>query len=95
MDYYADWCAPCKILSPKIERLLLKHRQVALRKIDIVDWNSAAAKQATRQFQIPGMPFVVVYNDSGHVLGTVQGNHVERIEALIMGVDKTVVTGSK
>lgn len=88
VDYYADWCAPCKILSPKIERILLRHDHVALRKIDISDWDSAAAKQATREFRLPGLPFVVVYNDKGRVLGTVPGNHVERIEALVVGSDR-------
>ncbi len=82
-DYYADWCGPCHLLSPKLERLVLKYENVALRKLDLVDYDSKLAAQATRDFKMPGLPFTTVFNDRGKLLGQVHGNLLEDIEAIV------------
>ena len=83
-DYQADWCGPCHLLSPKLERLLLKYPDLALRTIDIVDWESEVAKQATREFGVPGLPYVRLYGPAGDFLGEVHGNQIEKVEEIIM-----------
>lgn len=82
-DYYADWCGPCHLLSPKLERLVLKYEDVTLRKVDLMDYDSDAARQATREFSMPGLPFTRVFNDRGKLLGQVHGNNIEDIEAIV------------
>ncbi len=82
-DYYADWCGPCHLLSPKLERLVLRYDNVALRKVDIVDYESRAARQATREFRLPGLPFTRVFDERGRLLGEVQGNDIEAIETIL------------
>ena len=82
-DYYAEWCGPCHLLSPKLERLVLKYENVALRKVDLVDYESKLAVQATREFKLPGLPFTRVFDDRGKLLGEIHGNLVEEIEAIV------------
>ena len=82
-DYYAEWCGPCHLLSPKLERLVLKYENVALRKLDLVDYDSKLAAQATRQFRMPGLPFTRVFDDRGKLLGQIHGNRLEDIEAIV------------
>lgn len=82
-DYYADWCGPCHLLTPKLERLLSRFENLALRKVDIVSWESAAARQASDEFHLPGLPFTRMFDDQGMLLGQVQGNRIEEIEALL------------
>ena len=82
-DYYAEWCGPCHLLSPKLERLVLKYENVALRKLDLVDYDSKLAAQATRDFKMPGLPFTTVFNDRGKLLGQIHGNLLEDIEAIV------------
>lgn len=82
-DYYADWCGPCHLLSPKLERLLLKYQNLALRKVDIIDWETEAAKQATKEFKLPGLPYVRIYSPTGKLSGTVHGNRIEQVEEII------------
>ena len=82
-DYYADWCGPCHLLSPKLERLLLKYQNLALRKVDIGDWETKVAKQATKEFDLPGLPYVRIYGPREELLGTVHGNRIEEVEAII------------
>ena len=82
-DYTAKWCGPCQVLTPKLERLQLKYEDLALRIVDIKDGKSAAAKQATRDLKIPGLPFVRILDDKGKELGRVSGNRIEQIEAIL------------
>jgi len=82
-DFYADWCAPCKVFSPKVERLLLDYDNLALRIVDIVDWESALAKQLTKDYQLPALPFTLIFDDKGKVLGKVVGNDIEQVKEII------------
>lgn len=82
-DFYAEWCGPCHLLSPKLERLVQKNPNVALRIINISDWESPAAKQATKKYTLPGLPYVRVYGPDGTFIGAVHGNHFNKIVKLI------------
>ncbi len=64
-DFYADWCGPCKILGPRVEDLVNKYNNVLLRKVNIVNWGSAVAKQYKIQF----VPNVRVYDQQGQMIG--------------------------
>ena len=84
-DFFAEWCGPCHLLTPKLERLVRDRGNIALRTVDLVDWKSAAAKQATQEFRLPALPYIRVYGPKGDFLGAVEGNRIEQIEKLIAG----------
>ena len=84
-DFWAEWCGPCHVLTPKLERLVQERSNVALRTIDLKQWESPAAKQATREFKLPGLPYVRVYGPDGKFIGEVAGNDIAKIEQLIGG----------
>jgi thioredoxin 1 len=84
-DFWAEWCGPCHVLTPKIERLVQSNPNVALRTIDLQSWESAAAKQATKDFKLPGLPYVRVYGPDGKFVGEVVGNDIEKIRQLVSG----------
>ena len=83
VDYYADWCGPCLLLAHQLERVLAERSDVALRKVDIVTWKTAAAKQVTGDYGIEGIPYVRVYDPSGDFVGAVEGNDVDKVRALL------------
>ncbi len=59
VDFWAEWCEPCKQLSPTLERLTIEHEgKFELVKID-VDQNQQLAAQAGVQ----GIPTVVSFKD--------------------------------
>lgn len=64
IDYYADWCGPCLLLGHQIERLLVERGDVALRKVDIISWETEAAAQI-KEFNIKGIPYVRIYAPDG------------------------------
>ncbi len=82
-DFWAEWCGPCHLLTPKLERLVQENDDVALRTIDLLSWESDVAKQSTDQFKLPGLPYVRVYDSDGRFAGYVVGNSIEKVFALI------------
>lgn len=82
-DFYADWCGPCRLYSPKLERLLVDHENIALRKVDVVDWDSGLAKQLTKAYKIPALPFTLIFNDEGELVGRVEGNNIDAVKAIL------------
>ncbi|HRJ30996.1 MAG TPA: thioredoxin domain-containing protein [Cyclobacteriaceae bacterium] len=87
-DFYADWCGPCKVFSPKVERLLLKYPDMALKQVDIVDWKSNLSKQLTKEYKMPALPFTLIFDGSGKFVGKVEGNRIEEVEQIILQYKK-------
>ena len=79
VDFYADWCGPCRQLAPGLEQMATTDPDVALRKIDIVNWRTPVA----RQFNIHSIPQVDVYNRAGILVGTVNGVDFEQVQRYV------------
>lgn len=58
VDFFAEWCGPCKAMSPVLQQLASEHSgKLKIIKID-VDKNPAAA----RQFQVQGVPTLILFH---------------------------------
>jgi thiol-disulfide isomerase/thioredoxin len=79
VDFYADWCGPCKQISPSLEQMAKTDPEIALRKIDIVNWKTAVVKQ----HNIRSIPQVNVYNRGGNLVGTVVGGNIEQVKRYV------------
>jgi thiol-disulfide isomerase/thioredoxin len=77
-DFYADWCAPCRALDPQLRRLASRRPDVAVRKVDIVDWESAVVKQ----FRVTSLPHMQVYDPNGALLA--EGEDAYRVIADVL-----------
>lgn len=57
VDFYADWCGPCKMLEPTVEELAAETGAAVL-KVDI-DAHQAIAQQ----YQVQGVPTLYLFVD--------------------------------
>jgi thioredoxin 1 len=58
VDFYADWCGPCKMLAPVIEQLAAEHTEVKIAKVN-VDEEPALAER----YRVRGIPYVALFKD--------------------------------
>lgn len=63
-DYYADWCPPCRAIDPQLRRLAADREDVALRKVDIIDWTTEVVKQRS----ITSLPYLELYDPDGQLV---------------------------
>lgn len=81
VDFWAEWCGPCKVLSPTLESVAEQYAgQVQVFKID-VDANPSVASQ----FRIRGLPTVLVFKD-GQLVDQLVGTQPK--EALVRVIEK-------
>lgn len=67
LDFYADWCGPCKMLSPIVEEIAEENPQYLVGKINVDNEPELAAA-----FSVQSIPLLVVMkNDkiAGQVVG--------------------------
>ncbi|MBU0633867.1 MAG: thioredoxin family protein [Candidatus Omnitrophica bacterium] len=66
VDFYADWCGPCRRISPYLEQLANSDTDVFLRKIDIVNWKTPLVQQ----YNIRSVPNIRVFDRRGNMVGS-------------------------
>ncbi len=78
VDFFAEWCGPCRMIGPQLERLNKEDNDIVLRKVDIVRWGTPV----TKQFNINGIPRILIYDRKGNLAGTA-GSSIEGVRARI------------
>ena len=59
LDFYADWCGPCKIMAPVFEEIEGKYKgQIEFEKVDV-----EANEQLAGQYDIRSIPTFVLIKD--------------------------------
>ncbi len=58
LDFYADWCGPCKMIAPTVEKIAKEHTEIAVGKINVDE-----QPVLTQQFGIESIPALFVVKD--------------------------------
>ncbi|MGK5595248.1 MAG: thioredoxin [Parachlamydiaceae bacterium] len=59
VDFYADWCGPCRMIAPIIEELAVElNGSVSVAKLDIEN-----NQKVTSEYGITSIPTIIIYKD--------------------------------
>ncbi|XP_072390166.1 thioredoxin C-1-like [Diabrotica undecimpunctata] len=59
VDFFANWCGPCKALEPRLQNVIAQRKgQISLAKVDIDDLGELAAR-----YEVSTIPALVVFQD--------------------------------
>ena len=62
LDFYADWCGPCKMLSPIIDEIAEENSEIKVVKVNVDDSQDLAMK-----YQVMSIPTLVVIKNGEEV----------------------------
>jgi len=65
VDFFANWCGPCKVLGPILEKLAEEMKD----KIDLAKINVDEFPQTSQKFGIDRIPMVILFNKGKAVDG--------------------------
>ena len=58
VDFYADWCGPCRMLAPALEQIAQDHPEIRVGKVNVDEAPALAAR-----FGISSIPFVARFEN--------------------------------
>ena len=78
VDFYADWCGPCQMLSPVLEELSKKNKGLKIVKINVDEHQSLALEN-----KVLSIPAIKIYKDGKLINETVGYQELEDLETLV------------
>lgn len=78
VDFYADWCGPCKMLAPSIEQLAEAHSDVKVVKINVDNEPMLAM-----QYQVQSIPTLITFKNGQPVNRQLGFMSYEDLEAML------------
>jgi thioredoxin 1 len=58
VDFYADWCGPCKMVAPVLEQIATEYTDVKIAKVN-VDEEPALAER----YRVRGIPYMALFKE--------------------------------
>ena len=63
VDFYADWCGPCKTMSPIVEQVASQYNG----KLKVIKVNVDKNQAAAQQFRVQGVPTFILFKQGQQV----------------------------
>ena len=62
VDFYADWCGPCRMVSPIVDEIAEERSDITVGKVNVDDENALAMK-----YGVMSIPTLIVFQDGKEV----------------------------
>ena len=80
LDFYADWCGPCRMVSPLVDEIAEENPQYLVGKINVDDESELA-----QAFGVASIPTIVVMKDGKVVSQSAGARPKAQILAMLEG----------
>ena len=80
LDFYADWCGPCRMVAPLVEEIAAEHPEYLICKINVDDEPALA-----QEFGVQSIPTLVVLKNGKIVTQSSGARPKGQILALLEG----------
>ena len=81
LDFYADWCGPCKMLAPVLHELAEENADT----LKVGKVNVDEQMELAMRFQVSSIPMLVVFKDGKAVAKSVGYRPKAEIAAMVAG----------
>ena len=81
LDFYADWCGPCKLLAPVLHEIAEENADT----LKVGKINVDEKMELAMRFQVSSIPMLVVFNDGKAVAKSVGYRPKAEIAAMVEG----------
>ena len=78
LDFWAQWCMPCKMLAPVLEEISVQRQDVLVAKVDV-----DAEPELARKYRVMSIPTVLVMKNGEVVNRSVGFRPMEELLALL------------
>ena len=82
LDFYADWCGPCKMLAPVLHELAEENADT----LKVGKINVDEQMELAMRFQVSSIPMLLVFKDGKAVAKSVGYRPKSEIAAMVEGV---------
>ena len=82
VDFYADWCGPCRMIAPIIQELAVELKdQATIAKLDIESSQNVAS-----EFSVTSIPTIIVFKDGKEMKRVVGVRDKQTLKNLILSI---------
>ncbi len=78
VDFWAEWCGPCRMLGPVIDKLFEERKDVKIGKVNV-----DAQQELAQQYNVMTIPTVVVFSGGKEVSRSVGLVSREKLEEML------------
>lgn len=79
VDFYADWCGPCKRMEPILEKVSQDHSG----KVKVVKMNSDENQLLASKLNVRGLPTLIVFRDGQEIDRRLGGQSEPELQKLM------------
>jgi len=79
VDFWAEWCNPCRALAPVIDELALEFKG----KVQFAKMNVDEAREIPAKFGVRGIPTLILFQNGKRVSELVGNQPKEKIRSLL------------
>lgn len=62
VDFYADWCGPCKMMTPIIDKIAEENDEIKVGKLNVDEAQNIAAK-----YDVMSIPTIIIFKNGAEV----------------------------